>query len=279
MKQILLAIDASSPDKSSINFACYLAALTGSRITGVFLENLVANEEPVLRKTFGATYIDWQLDENSEAYKEKCAQTEQHIAAFEHACRERNVRCSIHRDKGSPTAEMINESRYADVLIVDADTSFNKRYDGVPSGFVRDILKESECPVIIAPADFYAIDEIVFAFDNSRSAAFAIKQFTYLFPALSDRKVTVLLVNKTGIWPEHEKASIRGWLQNNYSAIGFEVLKGDEEDQLFTYLSRRLNTFIVMGAYGRSELSRFFHESAADLLIKTVTRPIFITHL
>ena len=34
-----------------------------------------------------------------------------------------------------------------------------------------------------------------------------------------------------------------------------------------------------MGAYGRNDLSQFFKISHADILIKTVTQPIFIAHL
>lgn len=278
MKKILLAIDAISPDKASIDFACHLASLTQSKIIGVFLENLVADQEPVLRKAFGTTYIDWELNENSPEFKEKREKAELNIAEFGQICERRNVRFCIHRDKGTPAEEILKESRYADLLIVDADTSFKKRYEGVPSGFVREILQEAECPVIIAPGSFYGIDEIIFTYDNSRSAAFAIKQFSYLFPELADRKVTVLQVNKTGLWQDEEKAELREWMQNNYSSIGFEVLKGDEQDKLFEYLFNRPNAFIVMGAYGRTALSRFFRESTADLIIKTVTRPIFIAH-
>jgi len=279
MKKILLALDASSPDKAAIDFACYLASLTDSLLTGVFLENLVADQEPVLKKTAGAAYIKWEIDKDSTEYKDKCTKREAHIAGFERACYVHNVRFSIHRDEGTPVAEMIRESRYADVLIVDADTSFNKQYDGVPSGFVRQLLREAECPVIIAPSDFYSIDELIFTYDNSKSAAFAIKQFTYLFPALSEKKVTVLQVNKSGTWQDEEKACLRGWLQHHYSSIGFQALKGDERDAFFTFLSGKKNALITMGAYGRNALSRFFQESTADLVIKVVTRPLFIAHL
>ena len=41
MEKILLAIDAHNPDKNTLEFACYLARLTKSKITGVFLENTV----------------------------------------------------------------------------------------------------------------------------------------------------------------------------------------------------------------------------------------------
>ena len=44
MKKILVALNAISPDKNSLEFACYLARLTNSKITGIFLENIAYEE-------------------------------------------------------------------------------------------------------------------------------------------------------------------------------------------------------------------------------------------
>jgi hypothetical protein len=119
---------------------------------------------------------------------------------------------------------------------------------------------------------------VIFTYDGSKSAAFAMKQFSYLFPELDDRKVLVLQVNKQGVWADKDKHNLREWLQNRYSAIGFEALKGETDDKLFDYMLTRKNSFIVMGAYGRNALSRFFKPSHADHLIKTIAPPIFIAH-
>jgi hypothetical protein len=45
MERILLAIDAVKINMPALDFACYLARLTNSKITEVFLENFVANEK------------------------------------------------------------------------------------------------------------------------------------------------------------------------------------------------------------------------------------------
>ena len=278
MQKILLAIDAVSINMPALDFACYIGRLTNSKITAVFLENLVADEKPVLEKAYGTRYVDWKIDESSASYQDKRQLIEKNISLFKEACGNRSVRYSIHRDRGTPAPEIIAESRYADLIIVDASTSFNKRYEGSPTRFVKDILEESECPVIIAPASFDGIDEIIFTYDSSKSAAFAIKQFTYLFPEFDDRKVIILQVNKEGVWADQDKYNFREWLQTRYSSIAFEVMKGNTEDQLFDYLFKRKNVFVVMGAYGRNSVSKFFKASHADLLIKTITQPIFIAH-
>lgn len=58
MEKILLAIDAVNPDTNGLDFACYLGRLTRSKITGVFLENLVAEERLVFKEMYEGTHID-----------------------------------------------------------------------------------------------------------------------------------------------------------------------------------------------------------------------------
>jgi nucleotide-binding universal stress UspA family protein len=278
MEKILLAIDAKNLDMPALDFACFIGRLTNSKITGIFLENLAANETPVLKKIQATGSVEWEKDETSADYRDKKKIIEKNISLFKEACEKRAIRCSVHNDGGLPADEIIKESRYADLVIADAATSFHKTYEGTPTEFVKDILQKSECPVIIAPESFDGIDEIVFTYDNSKSSVFAIKQFTFLLPELGDRRTIILQVNETQAWTDKDKNNFREWLQNHYSAIDFEILDGNIDDKLFDYLFKRKNVFIVMGAYGRNAVSRFFRKSHADRLIKTITQPIFIAH-
>jgi hypothetical protein len=279
MEKILLAIDAINPDKNALEFACYLGRLTKSKVTGVFLENLAAEDRPMLQEMNGMKYVDWGIDIKSNEYKSKMELIERNISFFKAGCINREVNYSLHRDRGVPARELIEESRFADVIVVDAETSFNRRYEGSPTEFVKDILKKAECPVIISPESFKAVDEIIFTYDRSSSSAFAIKQFTYLFPQFYNKKVSIIQVNEAGEWHDPDKYKFNEWLKEHYTNLHFEALKGEPGSKLFDYLFNRKNMFLVMGAYGRNALSQFFKRSHADLLIKTVSQPIFIAHL
>jgi hypothetical protein len=278
MQKILLAIDARELDMNSLEFACYLGQLTNSKVTGVFLENLVADQKLVLRPAYGSRYPDWEIKESSPKFQEKMKKIKANIALFRETCEKKAVRHDMHRDQGVPKLEIIYETRFADLLVMPAGMSFKKWDEGVPTHFIKTVLKDSECPVIVAPEKFQGIDEIVFAYDGSRSSAFAIRQFTYLFPLLSDKKVTVLQANKKGEWPADEKNNIQDWLSHHYSSVGFETLKGDADEKLSMYLFRKKNVFIVMGAFGRNALSMFFKQSSAELLMQLITQPVFIAH-
>ena len=278
MEKIILAIDGVNLEMSSVDFACYLGRLTHSRLTGIFLENLPSYEPPVLRSTRAITTHDWEMVKGSPEYELKKELIEKNIATFKEACENRSVNCNVYRDDGLPLEEILSESHFADIVVVGASTSYDKQYEGMPTEFVKDILKDSECPVVIAPENFEGIDEILLTYDGSKSALFAMKQFTYLFPMFKDKKVKLIYVNESGTWIRSDQIRVEEWLKDHYSSYVVEVAKGDIGTHLLDYLLIKNKVFVVMGAYGRSSLSRFFKRSHADLLIKTITHPIFIAH-
>jgi hypothetical protein len=277
MEKIVLAVDALEPDQNAFDFACYLGRLTKSKITAVFLENLLNETRPVQKDLQGRAVMFWDHADALENNARR-ATIEQNITAFKDQCLEKGVCFNLHRDRGLPVPDLIKESRFADVLVIDAGTSFSKRFEDSPTGFVRDILQKAECPVIIAPGVFEELSEIIFAYNGSASAVFAIKQFTYLFPQFQDKKVTILQVNDTGKWQDPDKHKFNEWLQDHYTSLYFEAVRKKTDQGLFDLLLNRKNMFLVMGAYGRNALSRLFIRSHADPLIKSITQPIFIAH-
>lgn len=276
MEKILLAVDAINPDSNSMEFACYLGRLTKSKVTGVFLENLSFEEGPLLKKVLASA--DNAEEEVSNEHKEKMELIEKNISFFEEGCINREVNYRLYLDGGNPAGKLIEESRFADLMVLDAAMSFHKHYEGIPTEFAREVLKKAECPVIIAPESFDVIDEIIFSYDSSSSSLFAIKQFTYLFSQLKDKKVTILQVSESGEWQSEDKNKFKEWLREHYIDLQFVALKGKSETVLFDYLFKRKNIFLVMGAYGRTTISQFLKHSHADLLMNTITQPIFIAH-
>ena len=278
MEKILLAIDAFNPDKNAIEFACYLGRMTKSKITGVFLENRTADEKVILKNGDETPYSNWEESEYLIQNLAKIERIEKNIRYFRQKCAEEQVLCRVHRDRGFPATELIEESRFADLIVIDSELSMNPHYEGSPTDFVYDILNNAECPVVLAPEDFEGINEIIVAYNGSGSSVFALKQFTYLFPQLGDRKITALQVNETGRWQEQGNYNFSEWLRIHYTNVHFEALTGETDRALFEYLVKRKGVFLVMGAYGRTALSQFLKHSRAELLIKTLTQPIFIAH-
>lgn len=274
MKKIIAVINTHKPNLASIGFACRIAAMTGTKVTGLFVENIFFgyvpedSYEPPAEKNVGTT-----------AKPSSTTATGHAIELFTEECQKNGLQPDIYVDKGEPIQEIIYESRFADLLVIDPAINFYDRDEQLPSHLVKEVLANAECPVILSPDVFGQIDEIVFCYDGSASSVFAIKQFTYLLPQLSSKNVLLLEVaggRKSQDDDSHKR--VLAWLQTHYHTASYESLHGDAKDELFGFLLKKENRFVVMGAYGRSLLSRFFRRSNADILIRSIDLPLFITH-
>jgi hypothetical protein len=278
MEKILLAIDSGNMNLNALDFTCYLARLTKSKVTGVFLDNSTYEEKPVMKQLYGMPYVETIIAADLPDYTEKSRRIQGNIQFFKQACGNRGVRWNIHRPKGVPEKELIKETRYADLLVVSAEISFEKKFEGTPTKFVRNILGNAECPVVISPDSFDALDEIVFAYDGNRASMIAIRQFTYLFPEYRNKKATVLEVSGSGSTKVEEKDKITEWLNAHYTNTEFVVLPGEARDEIFSYLLNKKDIFLVMGSYGRSMLSNMFKPSSAKLVMRALSLPVFVAH-
>lgn len=276
MEKILLAIDSLNPDTNALDFACYLGRLTKSRITGVFLGNHVPAS---LRSSGAGSDESGEGEETAMQYEEEVRLAEKHITLFKEGCIARDVRYSVHQDSGEPAAGLIKESRFADVIVLNAETSFNETFDGVPTEFVKQVLKKAECPVIIAPETLDPVEEIIFAYNGRPSCVFAIKQFTYLFPEFHDKNIIVVQVNESGQFDDPDRYKFTEWLQSHYTHVHFETLKGKPDVELIKYLLTKEKILLVTGAYGGIDIPHLMGPGLADLMIKTVIQPIFIAHI
>jgi hypothetical protein len=269
MEKILLIINAQQPNMASVHFACQIAKMASTRITGLFIENLFF--DPRKGKSLDQSYLSVNVDAPATVL----ADTDQSIRIFKDTCAKHRVITEVYVDQGEPIQEIVFESRYTDLLIIDPYICFYGRDEEIPSDFLKEVLQHSECPVLIAPEQFDNVEEIIFCYDGNASSVHAIKQFT----ELSACKVMVVEVDRQG-QNEFDEAHRRllAWLRSHYTDVYYQILKGDVKDELFTYLFMKQKKFVVMGAYGRSALSNLFKKSNADQVIKAIDLPLFICH-
>jgi hypothetical protein len=172
MKKVLVAVDAKKVNMKVMDFACYIARLTRSSLAGIFLDNVQVLETMIKEPGHPDSKF-------STVVKEMAKVIDENIHQFREACANRETNCSVYIGNRVPLADIIKETRFAELLIVDPEMSFKQKKEEVPSGFIKNVLAKSECPVVLAPFEFHAIDEILLAYDGSDASVYAIKQFTY----------------------------------------------------------------------------------------------------
>ena len=127
MKKILLAIDADHVDTEVIHFACNIATLTHSTLIGYFLGD-AREEEPAASMAF--------VTEHHETVSTHCIPTVAErrqfafIQQFERTCAVRGIRCQIlNNSKRNAVQAILEESRFADLVIVQPTLSFEKNIE------------------------------------------------------------------------------------------------------------------------------------------------------
>lgn len=259
MEKILVPFNSKVYTSVALDFAAFIARLSGSCITGIFLEGAKppGNKEAIIR------------------HDQLVAET---MRLFRDGCEARSVIHAETRLPGSPDAEAIAESRYADLIVMDATTSMDDVPEETPTAFVRNVLTGAECPSIIAPPRFEQIDEIIFMYNGSKSSVFAARQFAYMFPQLNNKPVSVVEVSNGHPIPERDRNGMKNWVKQHYSSVAFATIEGDPAAALLAHLLPRKNALVITGAYGRNALSRFFRRSTAEMLIKVMSHAFFVAH-
>ena len=119
MKKFIAAFDGLRFSESALDYAIFLAKHAKAHLVGVFLEDF-------MRHSYGLADITKYAGEDLDGYlqqlneKDKEAQNES-VDRFEQACQNVGLNYSIHRDRNVAMQELLHESIYADLIIINED--------------------------------------------------------------------------------------------------------------------------------------------------------------
>jgi len=103
---------------------------------------------------------------------------------------------------------------------------------------------------------------------------------SYLRPQLKDLDTEIISVNPVNATlhiPDNKL--MKEFMKRHFPNDEYKVVHGYAEDEIVKYLKQQNeSTLVVLGAYRRSTVSRWFRESMADVLMKEVKLPLFIAH-
>jgi hypothetical protein len=277
MKKIIAAFDGLRFSESTLQYAIWLAQQQPTQITAVFLteSNRLGYElyETIVEQSIGGKEVVEQID------KADAAVMAESIHRFETACREAKIHYSVHRDNKMALTELLQESVFADALIIEAEETFSYLESNLPGSFIKHLLHKAECPLVVLPRKFTPIHKFVFLYDGHPSSVFAMKMFSYTMPKIPNAEVEIIFAKESNetLHLPHNKL-IREWAKTHFPGAIIKVLKGGE-DGLAKILSKEdPGIMVIAGAYDRSTASMIFHGSLADKLMNVTDAPLFIAH-
>lgn len=277
MKNVIAAFDGLKFSESTMNYAIHFARLINAHLVGVFLDDItytgykiydLVNTEGVSEKKLK------EYNDKDKAVRDKA------VEDFETACRAAAINHSIHRDRNVALQELLHESIYADLLIINNKETLTHYEENIPSRFIRDLLTDVQCPVLLVPEKYTDTDKLIILYDGEPSSVHAVKMHSYLFSTPDYNSCEVISVNDMeGSLHVPDSRLMKEFMKRHYPTAEYKVLKGLAETEIVSYLTRqKQNILIVLGAYRRGRVSRWFRQSMADLLAKEVKVPLFIAH-
>ena len=278
MKKIIAAIDGLKFSQSTTDYAIQLARQMNAHLVGIFLDDFSYHSSKIYELVHSEGSIP---EEKIERCEEQDKEHRQDAAKrFEMDCKRAGLNYSIHHDRNVAIHELLHESIYADLLVVDSKETLTHYEENLPTRFIRDLLANVECPVLVVPQTVKSIKKIVLLYDGEPSSVYAIKMFSYMFPSLKDVETEVLSV-KTGNQTMHipDNRLMKEFTKRHFPDAVYTVLKGLPDIEIINHLKyNNQNELIVLGAYRRGMVSRWFRPSMADPLMQKLKSPLFIAH-
>lgn len=278
MKKFLAVFDGFKMSNTTIDYSIQLSKVAHAHLVGVFLDEFIYHD-------YNLYHILETVDRPEEIIKEFDAKDRKKrddaAQMFQEACEKAKIDFSVHRDKNMALQELYHESMFADLIIISEYETFTRKRDEPPTPFIKALLSDVQCPVLIVPTYFKPIDKIVLLYDGSPSALHAIKMFSYLFDNLLNLPVEVFTVVDQNESSIHLPARdlMMEFIERHFPKATYTVAKGNVRETIIDHLQNyKENELVVLGAYRRSDLSRWFKTSKADVLMKEVDTPLFIAH-
>jgi nucleotide-binding universal stress UspA family protein len=274
MNKIIVALDPLRYNWPTATYAVGLARENCAHLVGVFLEDFTYHSYNAydLVGSEGFNAVDEDIFEQKDLEVRQKA-----VKSFTDICTRQEIKYSVHHDRNIAIRELIHESVYADLLIVSSEETIIHYAENPPTTFIRSLLAEAKCPVHVVPAPPVTPASIVFLYDGSPCSVEAIRSFCHVFHSSLSLPLNVVTVNEPA---QHSGKRLLGeMLAAHFSNVRYTSLVGHPKTEITNYLKNHEKAaLVVLGAYSRGTLSRWFKRSMADALMEELRVPLFIAH-
>jgi len=276
MKKIIAAIDGLKYSESTVDYAVQLAKSSDAHLVGIFLDDLTHHSYKIY-DLVGSEGVSSErravLEKNDNKVRADS------VKKFETESHKEGLGYSIHHDKNIAIQELLHESIYADLLIIDKKETLTSYPEKIPTRFIRDLLSDVHCPVLLVPKKYKPINKVVLLFDGEPSSVHAIKMFNYLLSSMNVSDLEVFSV-KSEDQTTHiaDNKLMKEFMKSHFQKVEYHVVQGNAEEEILNHLKSLENALVVLGAYNRGRLSRWLRESMADFLMKNLNAPLLIAH-
>lgn len=272
MKKLLLVFDGAHFSEGAFKMANFLHEQEQMLVTGIFLQP-IDYRDMVGYSSMGAaspvSVTPYPTDETAIT---------QNMARFAERCQHAGMEFRSHRDTDMfALQELQKESRFADLMILSAEIFYDNVGKEQPNDYLKRILRQTECPILLVPENYALPNKILLAYDGKPESVYAIKQFTYLFPHFYQWDTKLITLEEDGAEFPHQDLIIE-LASKHFANLTMEIINDESKKTFHTWIKSHKAYMLVAGAFGRTELSNIFNRSFVSDVIWDHSIVVFVSH-
>lgn len=257
MKKIICALDPIDSPWPVIAFATHFAKNNVASVSLLFL-------------TLPGADTDYSYSFPNDLSSAENIPGERSIAESNDQLTEDNMR--VFKEELEPVVKTFSSGKITAVDdLIERTTGSEMLIANKGANFLSETLPNLTCPVLIAGED-HLPEKVVLLFNQSDGSKIAIEKYIALLHEYLHLPTILLAVN--GHEEENEVYFTR--LKSSFEEISIKSLEGDEEKKIKSFLSGLSgHILVVLDGVARSGISRLFHESLIDSLLKETNISVF----
>ncbi len=273
MKKILFLCDGDNFSEASFEFIKLLSVQETISVKGLFftpfdIEQMIA----ISYIPMAGPFI--KLKEKEKQIVQRSQKT------FVRACENAGLRHQVHSfTKEWNSGIFEKESRFADLAVLSGELFCRDVPDRQPNYFMEETLRLAECPVVVVPENFSAIERVTIAYDGKKQSMFALRQFANLFPDMMGLPTDIVHIKDDAVDEIPDSDLLLEYTKAHFEAQHTSKLHFDPKKYFASWLDEKKNVFLVTGSFARSPFSNTFKESFSTEIIIRHGCPIFIAHM
>lgn len=277
MNKFIVALDGLHYSETAVRYALDWTKPGDAFLSGIFLDDPTYTGFKIYDAIDDQGISNQVLETNRKIDANKRMQS---AIDFSNRCQKAGLQHNIHHDRHIAVIDLIQETRFADLLLISQEEKFSHHEQEFPSRFLREIMNDTECPIVILPKTHRPVENIIFFYDGRFQSVHSMRNFAFLFPNWSSLPTQLMSVRsmEDNLHLPNNKL-LKEWLGRHFRNVQYHVTKGIPEIEILHFLNNQpSNSIIIMGARKRIMLSKWLRTGLLEKIIHQFDFPVFIAH-
>ncbi len=275
IKSILVPTDGSAYSKVALEYGIHLAEKFVAKITGLHVVDDRDLEGPLLSDIAGSLGFTPYRNYLPKFRKVLEDRGDLILEAFRNSCQQKSIRPKVKRVSGTVPGKIAEEAKKVDLVIIAQRGEHERWSSGLLGSTTESVVRRSPRPVLVTPASFRDLRNILIAYDGSVESNQALKTTCENF-ALGEAWLKAVIVTGDTDKFEDLTQEIEAFVSPYQIDVDIECLRGEAAKEILRYAEESRIDLIVMGAFGHSRIHDLILGGTTAYILRNTTLPVLL---